>query len=179
MPASDSAIIVAALGGSLVTASVGAFVLLRAHGQRLRHERELADIAGLRRVLDAGAELLVSAEQTAQDMYHIQVGPKRLEISATAALFAYEKRLLLWVEPKDPVSTAWVDIVRVYLSVEAGSMDEMDDVLRLGSAGAVWLKAARARVGVSAQAGATPSTSAGARAGVTRGSSAATATGSA
>ena len=152
MPASDSTIIIASIGSALVTASVGAVALLRAHGQRLRHERELADIAGLRTVLDVGAELLVRAEQTAQDMYRIEIGPKRLEISAKPALLAYQKRLLLWVQAKDPVSTTWVAIVGVYLSVEAGSMDETDDIRRLAMAGAEWLNAARARMGVSAGA---------------------------
>ncbi len=117
---SDSTIIIA----SLLPASVGACALLLAHGQRLRHERKLTDIAALRAVLDAGAELLVRAEQTAQAMYRIEIGPKRLEISVEPALLAYEKRLLLWVEPKDAVSTAWVAIVGAYRSVAAGSMDE-------------------------------------------------------
>jgi hypothetical protein len=142
----DSTIIIASLGSALVTASVGAVALLRAHRQRLRHERELADRAELRKVLDSGSELLGHLSE---------VGTPAERQAMLELLIAYQGRLLLWVQPDDALSTGLVEVVQTLLG--SGSAEERDRYLADGtryfddlmSSKSAWMDAARVRVAVS------------------------------
>lgn len=114
---------------------------------RLRHERLLADKAELRRVLDAGAELLARAERNSQHLSMLTPGPGREEASQYLELLSYGQRLLLWVEPRDDLVAEWIRFLAAYRAVE-GAEHPGDGWDRLGSSGAAWMKVARARVAV-------------------------------
>jgi hypothetical protein len=144
---SDSTVIIAALGGALVTASVGAGALLRTHAQRLRHERDLAYTAELRRVLDAGADLAVRANAITYDIW--AKGCRSPEAEALEQeMIAYEQRLMFWVDFDDDVVQLWHFFTAAFSRIQAGSDPEAEFSGRqIGGWQAEWMAAGRARVG--------------------------------
>lgn len=158
-----------AIAGVVTAPVVAGAVAVAVHRQRLRHERELNDVARLREVVDDGVVLVSRLVKHAYEARH-RIDAENDPVSGEEAwdrlhaLMAefglYDNRLRVWFGPDHPLHERWWEVVGVLGSVVAaitptliGGTDKrqaeellFEHVTALENAGNAWLEEARAVV---------------------------------